>query len=249
MKPYQTVAIAECYEPLVEIPKDIFGFVTPHPYAKLGAPYGKKSPFYVRRGVCDRLLLAHTTLQQTHPGWKIQIFDAYRPVAVQQFMVDYTVAEVVRSRGLSLDQITEAQRAEIFQQVYQFWAMPNVDPQMPPPHSTGAAIDVTLMNAEGDVVNMGSPIDELSPRSFPNHFADSAHLSEKTYHHHRQLLCSIMVKSGFKRHWNEWWHFSYGDQVWAWLTMQEEGQEEGAIATNQPSENKLSKIAHYGRAA
>ncbi len=223
MKPYQSVAIAECHEPLVQIP-DEFAFVTPHPYAKLGAPYGKKSPFYVRQGVCDRLLTAHKLLQQSHPGWKIQIFDAYRPVAVQQFMVDYTFVGVARAHGLNPKALTEAQREEILQQVYQFWAMPNVDPRMPPPHSTGAAIDITLMNAEGNEIDMGSPIDELSPRSFPNHFAESTNLLEKTYHQHRQLLCDVMVKSGFKRHWNEWWHFSYGDQIWAWLTVQEGGR-------------------------
>lgn len=26
-----------------------------------------------------------------------------------------------------------------------------------------------------------------------------------------------MTKAGFHRHREEWWHFSYGDQMWAWL--------------------------------
>jgi D-alanyl-D-alanine dipeptidase len=30
-----------------------------------------------------------------------------------------------------------------------------------------------------------------------------------------------MATAGFKRHLNEWWHFSYGDQIWAWLMTQE----------------------------
>ena len=25
-----------------------------------------------------------------------------------------------------------------------------------------------------------------------------------------------MTKFGFAQHPNEWWHFSYGDQLWAW---------------------------------
>jgi D-alanyl-D-alanine dipeptidase len=232
MKPYQLVPIVECDEPLVEIPSDIFALVTPHPYAKLGAPYGEKSPFYVRKGVCDRLLNAHNTLQRTHSGWKIQIFDAYRPVAVQQFMVDYTFRAVAKAQGLDSNQLTNAQREEVFQQVYQFWAIPNVDPALPPPHSTGAAIDITLINTEGHVVDMGSPIDEVSPRSFPNHFAEHTGFREREYHYHRQLLHSIMTAAGFKRHWNEWWHFSYGDQIWAWLMTQE----------GEPT------VAKYGRA-
>jgi len=26
----------------------------------------------------------------------------------------------------------------------------------------------------------------------------------------------IKTKFGFAQHPNEWWHFSYGDQLWAW---------------------------------
>ena len=29
-----------------------------------------------------------------------------------------------------------------------------------------------------------------------------------------------MRNSGFQRHPGEWWHFSLGDQMWAWLSNQ-----------------------------
>ena len=32
----------------------------------------------------------------------------------------------------------------------------------------------------------------------------------------RNLLREVMNKFGFAQHPNEWWHFSYGDQLWAW---------------------------------
>ena len=89
MKPYQRIPIFECGDAIVDIPSE-FPRVSPHPYEKLGAPYEARSPFYLRQGVVDRLLIAQQTLQKDHPQWRIQIFDAYRPVAVQQFMVDYT---------------------------------------------------------------------------------------------------------------------------------------------------------------
>ena len=28
-----------------------------------------------------------------------------------------------------------------------------------------------------------------------------------------------MLKSVFVQHPNEWWHFSYGDQLWAWTNQ------------------------------
>lgn len=231
-KPYQQIPIQECGEALVPIPAD-FDRVLPHPYQKLGAPYGEKSPFYVRQSVLDRLLQADKTLQKICPGWKIQIFDAYRPVAVQQFMVDHTFVEQCNARNLDPETLTPTQREEILQQVYQFWAVPNPDPQMPPPHSTGAAIDITLVDEMGNPIDMGSEIDEISPRSFPDHFANSADLQEQRYHEHRQILDRIMTTAGFKRHWNEWWHFSYGDQIWTWLMNQEHASQ--------------SFIARYGR--
>jgi D-alanyl-D-alanine dipeptidase len=219
LKPYQLVPIQESDEKLVEIPPE-FSLVSPHPYQSLGAPYGDKSPFYLRQGVLDRLLQADETLQQIHPGWKIQIFDAYRPVAVQQFMVDYTFVEQCNAKNLNPETLTSPQCEAVLQQVYQFWAIPSLDPKTPPPHSTGAAIDITLIDELGNPIEMGSAIDEISPRSFPHHFANSCDPNEQRYHEYRQILDRVMTPAGFKRHWNEWWHFSYGDQIWAWLMNQ-----------------------------
>lgn len=83
MKPYRQVPIEECGEPLVAIPLQLFAIETPHPYMKCGADYGGKSPYYLRQGVLDRVIQAQERLQQIHPGWRLQIFDAYRPVEVQ----------------------------------------------------------------------------------------------------------------------------------------------------------------------
>lgn len=238
MKPYQQVPIHECHELLVEIPIAHFAVESPHPYVKLLAPYGNKSPYYLRQGVLERLLIAQTILQKRHPGWRIQIFDAYRPIAVQQFMVDYTFNRTVRAEGLSDATLTEEARQAILEKVYQFWAVPNLDSTMPPPHSTGAAIDVTLVDAVAQVVDMGSPIDEMSRRSYPDYYAaalnsNTLNASEKAaietapekhqqahFHLNRQILKLAMTAAGFEQHPYEWWHFSYGDQLWAWLVGQ-----------------------------
>lgn len=233
MKPYHQILIVECDDPLVPIPLEQFAIASPHPYQKLGAPYADRSPYYLRQTVLNSLIAAQNQLQITHPGWQIQIFDAYRPVAVQQFMVDYTFAELVQAQGLNQTDLSTSQQQEIWEQVYQFWAVPNLNPATPPPHSTGAAIDVTLVDANGQVIDMGSPIDEISSRSHPNYFASSTTPAEKMYHDRRQLLADVMFSSGFCRHLYEWWHFSLGDQMWAWLSNQENSQ--------QPA------IARYGR--
>ncbi len=234
MKPYRQVAIQECGEPLVPIPLRLFAVETPHPYIKCGADYEGKSPYYLRQGVLDRLIQAQDRLQQLHPGWQIQIFDAYRPVEVQQYMVDYTFKQTVATRGLDLEQLSSAETEQIWQDVYQIWAIPSFDLETPPPHSTGAAIDITLVDDRGANIEMGSPIDEMSPRSQPEHFANSSDPMAQEYHRQRQLLCQIMNYAGFCRHPEEWWHFSIGDQLWAWL--------------NSHSDPHYSIPAYYGRA-
>ncbi|MEM7796629.1 MAG: M15 family metallopeptidase, partial [Cyanobacteria bacterium P01_C01_bin.118] len=145
-KPYQCIAIKDCGEPLVAIPLEQFAVVDPHPYAVLGAPYGKRSPYYVRSGVLQALLQAQEYLQQQTPGWQIQIFDAYRPIAVQQFMVDYTYKQLWQKWQQEHPTEQSPPKEKLLQQVYQFWAAPSHELATPPPHSTGAAIDITLVN-------------------------------------------------------------------------------------------------------
>ncbi len=220
LKPYSQVPIQECGEALIAIPLKLFKIETPHPYIKFGADYAGRSPYYLRQGVLDRLIQAQDRLQQLHPGWHIHIFDAYRPVEVQQYMVDYTFRKTVVDRGLELDKLSPADSAQIWQDVYQIWAIPSFDLDTPPPHSTGAAIDITLVNERGISIEMGSPIDELSARSRPEYFTDSDDPIEQQFNRHRQLLHQIMNSAGFTRHPSEWWHFSIGDQLWAWLNNQ-----------------------------
>jgi len=217
MKPYQTVPIVECGEPLLPIPLEKFAAPPVHPYVAVGAPYGERSPYYLRQGVLERLLQAQAALQSIHPEWRIFIFDAYRPLAVQRYMVDYSFEEWVRSHHLDPANLTPEQRQECLEHVHQFWAVPSTDPATPPPHSTGAAIDVTLVDPSGTEVDMGSPIDELSPRSYPGHFANPCAEPEgDRYHQNRQLLRQVLLTAGFCQHPKEWWHFSFGDQLWAW---------------------------------
>ena len=180
--------------------------------------------FFLRQTVLTRLQRAAEALQQSHSGWAIALFDAYRPIPVQQFMVDYTFDSLAQEQNLDSQFLRRSPGSpvaqELWQRVYQFWALPSSDPKMPPPHSTGGAIDITLQNGSGQAVDMGSPIDECSPRSYPNHFADATTPDTVQFHHHRQLLATLLTDQGFMQHPNEWWHFSWGDQLWAWQSQQ-----------------------------
>ncbi len=41
---------------------------------------------------------------------------------------------------------------------------------------------------------------------------------EMEFHRDRELLNEVMNHSELVRQPNEWWHFSYGNQLWAWIS-------------------------------
>jgi len=222
MQSYRSVPIVECSEPLVDIPRSAFAFVEPPPYVALGAPYQGASPWRLRRRVLAALLDAAKLLAARQPGWRLKLFDAHRPVPVQAFMVWREFRQQAELRGRSLagfdspadlsardPQLYSALAATVFT----FWGVPSEDPRTPPPHSTGAAIDLTLEDANGQELDMGCPIDETTERAYPQHFADAGTPALRTIHANRILLNGVMTAAGFSRHANEWWHFSLGDQM------------------------------------
>lgn len=216
LRPWSPIPIHDGGEPLIDLPAGLWR-LAPHPYQALGAPYGEAaSPFRLRRTVIARLQKAQDLLQQQRPSWRLAIFDAWRPIAVQAFMVRHAFAEACLERGLDPDGTGPAQQA-LASEVDRFWAPPSADPATPPPHSTGAAVDLTLADAEGRPLAMGGAIDAIGPISEPDHYAGAAEGSEAAeWRDRRVLLAAVMAAVGFSQHPNEWWHFSHGDQLWAW---------------------------------
>ena len=214
MRPWSPIPIEDCGEPLQALPPALLR-MEPHPYMALGAPYGTSgNPFQLRLGVVQRLLDAQQQLVEHDPRLRLSIFDAWRPIAVQAFMVDHSIAELCRERGV------EVRSGDAFDQVVadvgRFWAAPSRDPATPPPHSTGAAVDLTLSSSDGTPLAMGGEIDAIGAVSEPQHYAGREDSEARRWHQRRQLLAEVMGSAGFAQHPNEWWHYSFGDQLWAW---------------------------------
>lgn len=227
LRPWSPIPIADNGEPLLELPADLVR-LEPHPYVAAGAPYGEQaSPFRLRRGVIERLLAAQQHLQQHHPQLRLAVFDAWRPLAVQAYMVQHAIGVECERLGLDPSQPGPALEA-VVAEVGRFWAPPSADPRTPPPHSTGAAVDLTLIDGEGQPVAMGSEIDAIGAVSEPDHWLQQAQAlppgtardQALAWHRHREALRSAMLQAGFAQHPNEWWHFSHGDQLWAWQQQQ-----------------------------
>lgn len=219
MRPWNNIHIEECGEPCVKL-SDEFHLITPHPYFSIGAPYGALiTPWFLRAGVHERLNNAQNYLQQHNESLCFAVFDALRPISVQNFMIEYTINQLCKERGVSRYKISDNKKLDkIKQDVEKFWAPPSLDAKTPPPHSTGSAIDLTLAQKDGTLLEMGGAIDAIGDISYPNYYllSSARNQAHNIWHQRRTLLSKVMLDAGFIQHPNEWWHFSYGDQLWAW---------------------------------
>lgn len=70
-------------------------------------------------------------------------------------------------------------------------------------HSRGSTVDITLAEAGGRELDMGTPFDFFSPRSSP---ADPSVAGSARAN--RALLAAAMRRRGFRPYAKEWWHFT-----------------------------------------
>lgn len=91
-----------------------------------------------------------------------------------------------------------------------FTAPPN--DKVPPPHTTGGAVDLWLADEGGNVLDHLRPYDTGDRRAYP--FA-AAGLGEKALLH-RRILADALLPTGITNYPSEYWHWSYGDQGWAY---------------------------------
>lgn len=205
------IPVAECGEALCTLRLAPALRVYPA-YRHLGIPQAVDD-CQVRQEVFERLLRAAEYLPA---GLVLVVLDGWRSIAVQQHL--YRTLEAAMAQHHPQADATTLQRL-----TRQFISPPSRDPQAPSPHLTGGAVDVTLCDAQGRWLDMGSRFDEVGPRSFSAHYemavaGDSAALVIRD---RRRLLHNAMLEAGFSNLPSEWWHYDFGNQLWAWYRGQQ----------------------------
>ena len=76
------------------------------------------------------------------------------------------------------------------------------NPERGSPHSRGVAIDLTLCDAEGNELDMGTAFDAFTPLSHHGNTEVSVEAQRN-----RHLLMGIMTTAGWDFFRNEWWHY------------------------------------------
>lgn len=178
-------------------------------------PYWKKidgaiEDLWVRESVGARLAAVDKRLSAE--GLKLFLFDAWRPRAVQAYFHDVWMPAEVRRRypAWSAEQV----KAE----VERYWAAPSQSALRPAPHATGAAVDLTIVWGDGQPLWMGSLFDDATGLAHPDRFEgarEEISYSNEEACANRRLLFWLMTEAGFASLPSEWWHYSFGDQIWA----------------------------------
>jgi len=163
---------------------------------------------YSRMAVFERLLQVAKSLP---PGVHLVVLDAWRPFAVQQYLYD-SLYDAIHEYYPNLDE------AQLEHLTRQFVSPPSSSRNTPSPHLTGGAVDVTLCDEDGRWLDMGTAFDEASPLSATAHFEQLADYRERDLQvrDNRRTLYNAMAAQGFSNLSSEWWHYDYGDQLWAW---------------------------------
>lgn len=172
--------------------------------------YGAIKEIYLRESVANLLVKATTMLPR---GYKIIVFDGWRPVEVQKNLFE-------NYYNFFIEQYPYKNNNEIIELTKKYVSYPSISHLNPSPHNTGGAIDVSLMDRDGVFLDMGSKFDDFSKLSKTNYFeikSSNEVLSsqELNYQYNRRYLFNLMVNAGFTNYNEEWWHYDYGNQFWA----------------------------------
>jgi D-alanyl-D-alanine dipeptidase len=76
------------------------------------------------------------------------------------------------------------------------------DPRRGSPHSRGVAVDLTLLDASGQALAMGTEFDAFTPLSHHGR-TDVSREAQRN----RLLLMGLMTSAGWDFYRNEWWHY------------------------------------------
>ena len=78
-------------------------------------------------------------------------------------------------------------------------------------HNYGLAVDVSIVDAKGDTLPMGTRVDALTSLSHIDRESELVRRGKISTEarRNRELLRMVMQKAGFRSLRSEWWHFNY----------------------------------------
>jgi zinc D-Ala-D-Ala dipeptidase len=200
---WRSVPIDPIDEPLVAV-STIGGRVDEDPqYFAWGLP-GAEPGCRVRAGVAESLDAAARSLPD---GYGLLVWDGYRRFETQRSLFETYRAQLVAANP-------EWPPAVVDREAARYVTPPSRSPVAPPPHLTGGAVDLTLVDADGGPLDLGTAFDAFVPEAG----ALALESDPGAARAHRRILYWAMAGAGFTAYVEEWWHFDLGNQFWGLAT-------------------------------
>jgi len=154
--------------------------------------------FKIRKSVAEKLVKINKRLRKNKLA--VKVYEMHRSLEQQRKEFVQIKAEI-REKNPGISEF------ELYIKTTEFIA----DPDLCPPHATGGAVDLTLVNLlTGKELEMGTLINSIDQKACL--FEKSISAKAKA---NRKLLWEAMKKEKFAPMCTEWWHYSYGDAYWA----------------------------------
>lgn len=197
------IPIIECNEPLIDIKDRKELQYGPPPECELTADCYTK----MRQSVFDKLCQAQNDLPHQ---WRFRIYEGFRSLHVQQMLFEQEQQRVLeRQPHLNAKELFH-EATRLVSPVINFDGTKNI-----PAHNSGGAVDVEIITANGELVDMGMAAKDWYHVNPELCLTDCETISE-TAKRNRKILLEVMQAQGFVNYPTEWWHFSYGDRYWAY---------------------------------
>lgn len=169
---------------------------------------------YIRKTVYQRLVEASKLLPQ---GYKFVLLDVWRSNKAQQALFNILKKQL----HLLYPNLDEK---NLLKKVLTTVAPPSSNMKRPSPHNTGGSVDLTIVNEQGIALKFGTDFDDHTEIARTSYFEeqDKNQMSNEKmeFLNNRRLLFNIMTSVGFTNYTDEWWHYDYGNQNWAWKANQ-----------------------------
>ncbi|MFC1408641.1 M15 family metallopeptidase [Streptacidiphilus sp. N1-12] len=156
----------------------------------------------VRAGLADRLAAAQQALPD---GITLHLSEGFRRASQQQAIISSYRALLRRDRPTAPD-------AELDRLTSRY-----VAPLAVAPHVAGAAVDLTLADADGNPLPLGCALDATPEESDGACYFAAPGISAEA-RRNRELLQRALGGAGLVNYPTEWWHWSFGDRYWAYRT-------------------------------
>lgn len=149
--------------------------------------YEKLNKALLQKEVAKRLSACQIYLTKIDASLHLLVYDAIRPLSVQQKMWD------------ALDSIPVSARVKFVS-----------NPKNGSIHNYGAAVDLTICDQKGHPLDMGAGYDDIREIAYPKlekKFLANGELTAEQLEN-RVLLRKVMVSQRFSNIDTEWWHFN-----------------------------------------